>query len=130
MADIQFSGLVSGLDTGALIDGLVGLERGTINLLAAKKVKFQSQDVALSLLSGSLAGVKTSAQALSLSIDFDQKTVTSSDTGVLTVSTDSTAQAGSHNVVVTTLAKAKSLQSSTQTSSTAEVGTGTLTVLS
>ena len=101
MALIQFTGLVSGLDTGALIDGLVALERGTINLLAARKVDFESQDVSLSLLSGSLAGVKTSAQALALSIDFDQKTVASSDTSVLTVSTDSTAQAGSYNVVVT-----------------------------
>lgn len=129
MATIQFGGLASGLDTNALISGLVKAERRPIELLQFQQARFQTQQGVLTLLSGNLSSLKSAAQALSLSTDFSKRTATSSDTSVLTASADSTAQTGTYNLSVTTLAKAKSLQSSTSyTSTTAALGTGTLTI--
>jgi len=129
MANIQFGGLASGLDTNALISGLVKAERRPIELLQFQQARFQAQQGVLTILSGNLSSLKSAAQALSLSPDFSKRTATSSDTSVLTASADSTAQTGTYNVNVTTLAKAKSLQSSTSyTSTTAALGTGTLTI--
>ncbi len=130
MANIQFGGLASGLDTKALIDGLVGAETTSfITPLTNQKTLDQVQQGLLTTLSSSLASLKNSAQALSLSPDWNKRTASSSDTTVLAATADSSAQSGVYNVVVTSLAKAKSLQSSTSyTSTTAAIGTGTLSI--
>lgn len=130
MANIQFGGLASGLDTKALIDGLVGAETTSfITPLTKRKILYQAQQGLLTTVGSTLASLKSSAQALSLSIDFNKRTAASSDTAVLAAAADSSAQSGVYNVVVSSLAKAKSLQSSTSyTSTTAAVGTGTLSI--
>jgi flagellar hook-associated protein 2 len=130
MANIQFSGLASGLDTKALIDGLVGAERSSfITPLTNQKTRYQAQQGLLTTVSGALSSLKSSAQALSLSPDFNRRTVSSSDTTVLAATADSSAQNGAYNVSVTSLAKAKSLQSSTSyANTTATIGTGTLSI--
>jgi flagellar hook-associated protein 2 len=130
MANIQFGGLASGLDTKALIDGLVGAERSSfITPLTNQKTRYQAQQGLLTTVSSTLASLKSSTQALSLSTDFNKRTVSSSDTTVLTAAVDSSAQSGVYNVSVSSLAKAKSLQSSTSYSSTtATIGTGTLSI--
>ena len=75
MATIQFSGLSTGLDTNALITGLLQVERRSINILELQKVRFQAQSGVLTTLSGSLAGLKTSSQALSLTTDFKDRKI-------------------------------------------------------
>jgi flagellar hook-associated protein 2 len=128
MPTVQFGGLISGLDTSAIVDSLVALERRSINVLSAQKATFQTQQVVISLLSSNLAALKTAAQDLADSTDFAKKSAASSDTSVLTASADTTAAPGTYDVSVTALAKAKSLESTSQTSQTAMIGTGTLTL--
>jgi flagellar hook-associated protein 2 len=130
MANIQFGGLASGLDTKTLIDGLVGAERSSfITPLTNQKTRYQAQQGLLTTISGALSSLKSSAQALSLSTDFNKRTASVSDTTVLTATADSTAQSGVYNLAVSSLAKAKSLQSSTSyTSTTDTIGTGTLAI--
>jgi flagellar hook-associated protein 2 len=130
MANIQFGGLASGLDTKALIEGLVGSERSSfITPLANQKTRYQAQQGLLTTVSGVLSSLKSSAQALALSPDFNKRTVSSSDTTVLAATADSSAQNGTYNVAVTSLAKAKSLQSSTSYANTTDtIGTGTLSI--
>lgn len=128
MATIQFGGLSTGLDTNALISGLVQAERRTIDVLALQKVRFQAQQGIFTSLGTKLGTLKSAAQALSLSSDFTKRSAASTDGTVLTASADSTALTGTYDITVDTLAKAKSVQSTSFTSTTDAVGTGTLTL--
>jgi flagellar hook-associated protein 2 len=128
MANVQFGGLISGLDTNALISGLVQAERRPITLLENQKVKLQAQQGVYATVVGGLGSLKSAAQRLSLATDFDKKTAASSDSTVLTASAGSDALTGSNGVIVDTLAKAQSIQSGTFTTSTAEIGIGTLSI--
>lgn len=128
MANIQFGGVASGLNTNALIEGLVKLERRSIDLLKGQQVRFQAQLGIFATLGSSLSSLKSAAQALSLSTDFHKRAAATSDATVLTAAADSTAQLGSYTITVSSLAKAKSLQSTSYTSTADVLGTGTLTI--
>lgn len=128
MANVQFGGLITGLNTNAIIQGLTQAEQGPINLLQNQKVVFQAQEGVFTSLVGALAALKSSAQGLSLSTDFNKQTATSSDPTILTASADSSALAGSNDIVVDTLAKSQSIESAKFTTATGSIGTGTLTL--
>ncbi|MCS6924970.1 MAG: flagellar filament capping protein FliD [Candidatus Binatia bacterium] len=128
MATIQFSGLASGLNTSAVINGLLRVERRAIELLQQQKIRFQAQQGVLTTLSSKLASLKSAAQALSLSTDFSKRAASSSDTSVLTAVAGSTAAIGTYSIVVDELAQCKSVQSASFTSATATITTGTLTI--
>ncbi len=128
MATIQFGGLITGLNTNALIQGLVQAEQGPINVLQGQKTVLQAQQGVYTTLVSALGTLQSAAQGLSLSSDFNQKSAASSDASVLTVSADSTAQAGASTILVDTLAKAQTIESATFTSATDSIGTGTLTI--
>jgi len=128
MANVQFGGLITGLDTNALINGLVKAEHRSVDVLQAQKVRFQAQDGVFTTLVGALGGLKSAAQALSLSTDFNKRAASSSDSTVLTASADSSAAEGTSAIIVDTMAKATILKSGTFASATAAIGTGTLTL--
>jgi flagellar hook-associated protein 2 len=128
MANVQFGGLISGLDANALISGLVKAEQGPINILQRQKITLQAKQGVFTTVIGSLGSLKSAAQSLSLSTDFDKKTAATSDATVLTASADSTALAGANAILVDTLAKAQSIKSASFTSSSAAIGTGILTI--
>lgn len=126
MANIQFGGLITGLDTNALVAGLVQAERRSITVLQNQKVRFQAQDAVFTSVIGALGSLKSSAQNLSATTDFIKRNATSSNEAVLTVSASSTADLGSSVIAVDSLAKAQSIQSYSFTATTDAVGTGTL----
>jgi flagellar hook-associated protein 2 len=126
MANIQFGGLITGLDTNALVAGLVQAERRSLTVLQSQKVRFQAQDAVFTSVIGALATLKSSAQNLSLTTDFNKRSATSSDATVLTASASSTAAVGSSLVTVDSLAKAQSVQSISFNQTNATIGTGTL----
>jgi flagellar hook-associated protein 2 len=128
VAIVQFGGLITGIDTNALIEGLVQAEQRPIELLQNQKVRFEAQDGVLTSLVSALAALKSSGRGLSLSTDFHRKAAASSDATVLKASADSTAEAGAFRVAVDALAKAQSVRSSTFATATDAIGTGTLTL--
>jgi flagellar hook-associated protein 2 len=128
LANIQFGGLVTGLDTNALITGLAKAEHRTADILQNQKVVLQAQQGVYATLTGALASLKSTAGSLSVSTDFSKRTAASSDATVLTASVDSSAQLGSSTILVDTLAKARSVRSTSFTDSNAAIGTGTLTI--
>ena len=128
MANVQFGGLITGLDTKALISGLVQAESQPINQLQNQKTVLQARQGIYSALVGALGGLKSAAQDLSLPSDFNKRTVQSSDSTLLTASADSTTQVGYSTVVVDRLAKAQSIESVTFAGSSDAIGTGTLTL--
>jgi flagellar hook-associated protein 2 len=107
MANIQFGGLITGMDTNALVAGLVAAERRSITVLQNQKVRYQAQDAVLASVIGALGRLKSSAQNLSVTTDFIKRSVTSSNPAALTVSASSTADIGSNIITVDSLAKAQ-----------------------
>jgi len=128
MANVQFGGLISGLDVNALIAGLVKAESRTIDVFKAQKVAYQAKDGVVSALIGALGGLKSAAQNLSVSTDFSRRTATSSNATVLNANASTTAEIGTSLITVDRLAKAQSVQSTSFTSTSATIGTGTLTL--
>jgi flagellar hook-associated protein 2 len=128
MANVQFGGLITGLDTKALINGLVQAESRPIDVLQNQRTLLQARQGVYSALVGALGGFKNAAQGLSLASDFNKRAATSSDSTLLTASADSTAQTGYNTVVVDRLAKAQSVQSVTFAGESDAIGTGTLTL--
>ena len=128
MANVQFGGLITGLDTNALITGLVKAEHRSIDVLAGQKIRFQAQDAVITTVVSGLAKLRSAGQSLSLSSDFQKKTAASSDTSVLTASASSAAASGNVDIAVDSLASAQTIQSTSFTGSTAAIGTGTLTI--
>jgi flagellar hook-associated protein 2 len=128
MANIQFGGLITGLDTNALVAGLIQAERRSVTVLQSQKVRFQAQDAVFTSVIGALGSLKSSAQNLSLSTDFNKRSAISSAPAVLTTSASSTAAVGSSLIAVDSLAKAQSVQSASFTQINAAIGTGTLTI--
>src|SRR5512145_29217 len=108
MANIQFGGLITGMDTNALVAGLVAAERRSITVLQNQKVRYQAQDAVLASVIGALGRLKSSAQNLSVTTDFIKRSATSSNPAALTVSASSTADIGSNIITVDSLAKAQS----------------------
>ena len=128
MANVQFGGLITGLDTKSLIAGLVAAESRPIDLLQDQKTVLQAKQGVYAILVGALGGLKSDAQALSLDGDFNKRAAESSDATVLKASADSTAQQGFGRIVVDTLAKAQSIQSTGFASASDTIGTGSLTL--
>lgn len=128
MANVQFGGLISGLDVNALITGLVKAESRSIDVLKGQKVGFQAKDAVITSVIGALGSLRSSAQNLSVSTDFTRRTAASSNDTVLTASASTAAQVGTSLISVDKLARAQSIQSTSFTGTTAAIGTGTLTL--
>ena len=128
MPNIQFGGLITGLDVNALIAGLVKAEHRSVDVLQAQKVRYQAQDGVFTALISALGNLKSSAQALSLANDFNKRSASSNDSTVVTAAADSTASVGSYSIVVDRLAAAKTIRSTSFAATTAAIGTGTLTM--
>ena len=88
MANVQFGGLITGLDTKALIAGLVAAESRPITIMTGQKTVLQARGAVYTALAGALGGLKSAAQGLSLGNDFNKRAASSSDATVLTVSAD------------------------------------------
>lgn len=112
MAGITFSGLVSGLDTGSLIDKLVAVERASANALVKKQSQLTSQKTIVGSLSTALAALGTATRAMDLDPEVRPNSVTVTDARVA-VAVSSSATAGVHDLRVKALAASKVVQSKT-----------------
>jgi flagellar hook-associated protein 2 len=91
MATITFGGLATGLNTQAIIEGLVAVERRPITLLKNQQAKLQEKTKLYQDLSGKLAALKTAVTKLSTTANFFIKTAKSSKEDVLVASASSSA---------------------------------------
>lgn len=102
---ITIGGLGSGLDTGAIIDALMKLERLPIDQLEARKSKEQSKLTALSKLRSLVSDLKSKAEELSKRSSLLAFNVTPSEEGVASFAATGAAQAGNHTLTVERLAE-------------------------
>ncbi|MFC5930080.1 flagellar hook-associated protein [Cryobacterium melibiosiphilum] len=107
-------GLISGLDTTALINSLMTLEAGPQTLLKSKVTTANTLVTGLQALNSSIASLATLATESTVANALDLYTASSSSTGVTTTAS-STASAGSIDIVVDRLAQTQVSVSDTVT---------------
>jgi flagellar hook-associated protein 2 len=103
MAGIGIIG-ASGIDTSALIDGLVAAAAEPVRLLQQRATEARAVSSRLSGLGTTLASLRSSAASLDTAGEVASFRVTQSSTSAFTATTDGTASAGTYAVSVNQLA--------------------------
>ena len=127
MASINSLGAGSGVLTSDLVDKIIVAERKATDLrLETKKAQANAKLSAVGSVRSAIARVESAVTALRDPGAFGATSASVSDTKVASVTTNSTAEVGTHTIEVQSLAKSQTLRSRTFSSLTDTVGTGTL----
>jgi flagellar hook-associated protein 2 len=118
---INFGGLASGLDTNAIIDALVNVEKQPITALQSKVGDIAQAKSVVTSISGKLSSLQAAAKALSDPSGFASAVASSSDSSVVATVTG-TAPPGAFDVNVTQIAKEQRTYSTTFASNTDPLG--------
>ena len=101
---ISFSGLASGIDTQAIVQQLVALERLPIQSIQARRSTESRKLDLVGNLGDLVKKLRDKAKDLQTSNQFRSNSATASDASVATVAADSSVIAGSHTIEVQRLA--------------------------
>ncbi len=102
---LSVGGLATGIDTKSLVAQLMAVERQPENILNDQKKALQDKVDVFNQLNASLTSLDTAMSAMNTAATFMAKTAATGDGSVLSAQATSTAQAGTHTVVVSSLAK-------------------------
>ena len=111
--NISFGGLASGLDTRAIIDALVQVERIPMLRLEQRKRALQSQDSLFANLSTKLEALDKIAESLHTLDSVASVTPSSTHEDNLTATANGNAVPNSYDIVITNLAERETFQSGT-----------------
>ena len=93
----SISGIVSGLDTESIVSGLMALKQQKIdNLVAQQDAEYAKESTWVSV-SSKILTLQLSSYSLSRTASFDTKTSSVSDEDVLSITTSTSAVAGSYS---------------------------------
>jgi len=123
-------GLISGLDTAKIIEGLVALQGQQVNRLTARKTDIEIQQLAFRGIESRLFSLKSKMGQLNRTTgnSFSGRAVTSSHENIITATASSRAAEGSYNLRVTSRATAHQIGSAGFTNSSAEITQGTFSL--
>ncbi len=107
MGEIRLSGMSTGIDTAALVESLMTIERNRLNMYTQRQETYTGRKDALNELETKLSTLQDAAEDLSDSNDLRAYTTSTSDEDILTAESSSTAYEGSHTVTVNQLASAE-----------------------
>src|SRR5579859_1001114 len=119
-------GVVSGLNTSALITQLMTLSQAPLNQLTAQQTAVQARDAAYQAISSQLITFQGSVQNLLLSTSINAKISTSSVPTVATATANPSAINGNFSITVNNLATATAARSSAVLGSPADLTPTTL----
>jgi len=128
VGSITAGGLISGMDTESLITQMMEIEQRPILLLQQREAAYQAKISGLGSLKSVLSELQSAVGDLKDADNFVSYSASSSDTGVLTVSSSDSAAPGTYNVTVNQLARAQQVRSASFIGGDAAVGSGTLTL--
>lgn len=121
-------GIGSGLDVSGIISQLMQLEQRPLTQLNTKEAKQQAQLSAFGSLKSALSTFQDSVRALAKPSLFNGFKATLADTTAATVSTSSSAAAGTHQIEVQSLAQAQKIKSEAFATTDTVIGSGSLTI--
>lgn len=125
---ISAPGIGSGLDVSGIISKLMEIEQQPLTQLKTKEAKQQAQLSAFGSLKSVLSTFQDSVKALAKPALFNGYKATLADTTAATVSTSSSAAAGTHDIEVQSLAQAQKIKSEAFATTDTVIGSGTLTI--
>jgi flagellar hook-associated protein 2 len=126
LGQIQFGGLASGLDTSAIIDAILRLERRPLQLLEGRKDAEQEKISLLSTFEKLVEDLRSKAQDLVQANGFYAYALTEGTEGIATFALSDGALSGSHELSVTALASADRWAFDGVASSTTPLGAGSI----
>ena len=128
-SELAVDGLISGFNTTQIVDAIMAVERRPIQLLQSRQDQANAELAAIRALNTQLLALQSAAQTLTRPLAFQGKTVTVSDTTILTATAGSGAAPGTYRLTINSLARAHQLASQgyADTDSTT-VGTGELQI--
>lgn len=109
---ITFSGFNS-IDWSAILDAIMAQERLPVVTLQQRQSALEGQKRAFATLTSHLSTLSRAAEALSNADRFGGRTATSTDPSAVSVSAGSGASPGTYDIVVTELARAQTIASTT-----------------
>ena len=121
-------GLASGIDTGAIIDALIGAQRGTIAKLTNRQAAFRAEAGGLDALQAFALSINTSVERLGNPETFAAVTVAASDPAALAVSAAPDAPAGATVFTPLRAASSHSVVTAGFAAADSPVGTGELVI--
>lgn len=126
---INFSGLASGLDTGAIIEALVAVERRPITAMGERQKELRTRKNLFADLDSLLDKLKSAADKIRTTSNFLDFKVNVDKDDFLTATANSQAQSGTYDIEVTSLARAKVAASNGRPDKDAtDYGQGTLLI--
>jgi flagellar hook-associated protein 2 len=124
---ISSPGVGSKLDVNSIVTQLMGIESRPLAQLNTREISFQAKLSAFGSIRSALSQFQGAMSSLSFASRFEGATATSSDTAAVSASATARAPAGSYAVEVSALAQNQRLVATGQATTTATIGTGTLT---
>jgi len=122
-------GLISGINTGAIIDGLISIDAAPVTLLQTQINSAQQQEAAYNSIETQLTAMQQIGQNLSLPQSFQNAVTTSSDPNVLTATAAPGAAVGNYQLQVAQLVTTQqSISNGFANTTTAPIGAGTITL--
>ena len=122
----SIDGLVSGLDTASIIEGLVSLQQNQVDRLTARQSEIATEQAAFQGIEARVLSLRANISSLNRSTSsvFERAAGTSSDEALLTVSADSGATEGAYLIRVNSLARANQIGSQGFDSDSSTLPTG------
>jgi len=126
----SIDGLITGLDTSSIIDGLLSLQQNRVDQLNLRKQRIIGEQTAFKGVEAKLLGLSSVLGSLSRSVDnvFDQRTATVSDEELVSAAATDKAVAGVYSIRVDVLARAHQIASQGYASSESSITEGSLTI--
>lgn len=124
----SIDGLVSGLDTTSIIDGLVSIQKSQIERLNGRKNEILTEQTAFRGIEARVLSLRSTMSKLNRTSSsvFEKTLGTSNDESILTVTTGDSAIEGSYIVRVNSLARAHQLGSQGFDESSSSINQGTI----
>lgn len=130
MAGITFDGLNSGIDTAAIVEGLLDIQQTQLDRTELKRQGILQQQAAFQSLEAQLVSFRSSASTLSKTRNnvFEAKTISVSDENAILATASSDAAPGVYQLTVDSFARAHQVASQGFASDTSEITQGTFTL--
>ena len=126
LGGIQFGGLASGLDTGAIIEAILAFEGRSIRVAESRRETEQKKLSLLGTFEGLVNKLRDMARDLQADSDFYAHKLTVGEEGIATFDLSGSATPGAHTLVVNSLASADRWAFAGVTDPEASLGTGSL----
>lgn len=109
MGSINFTGLSSGLDTNAIVEKLLEIERQPLSVIELQQATLEAKQAAFGSINTKLVALDSAVSKISTSSGINLRTASTSDSAILTATANANAQVGTFNISkITSLAKAHS----------------------